>query len=91
MTTVRCRLTVSGRVQGVFYRDSCQTMAVAFGVKGWVRNLPDGSVQVVAEGDRDDVGQLVEWCRVGPPGAVVTDVQIVDEPVAAEREFRLRY
>ena len=91
MTVVRCRLTVSGRVQGVFYRDSCRTMAVALGVKGWVRNLPNGSVQVVAEGDRDAVDQLVDWCRTGPPHAVVADVQIVDEPVAAEREFRLRY
>jgi acylphosphatase len=91
MTTSRCRLTVSGRVQGVFFRDSCRTMAVALGVTGWVRNLPDGSVQVVAEGDRAAVDRLVEWCREGPPRANVTGVVVVDEAPAGEREFRVRY
>ena len=91
MNVVRCRMTVSGRVQGVFYRDSCARVAAGLGVRGWVRNLSDGSVQVVAEGERDAVEQLVEWCRQGPPRAVVLDVAIVDEPPAGEREFRVRY
>lgn len=91
MTTVRRRATIRGRVQGVYYRDSCRSAAVALGVRGWVRNLPDGSVQVVAEGDDDAVRRLLEWCREGPPRAVVTDVRIVEETPAAEREFRVRY
>ena len=91
MTAVRVRLTVHGRVQGVFFRDSCARVAASAGVKGWVRNLPDGSVQVVAEGERSDVNQLVEWCFEGPSRANVTRVELVDEQPAGEREFRVRY
>ena len=82
---------MSGRVQGVFFRDTCERMATGFGVRGWVRNRSDGTVEVVAEGSRDSVGSLVEWCRQGPPRAHVTGVAIVDEPVAGERGFRIRY
>lgn len=89
MNDVRCRLKVSGIVQGVFYRDSCRSAAVELGVRGWVRNCRDGSVEVAAEGPRDAVGRLVEWCREGPPRAIVTDVVIVDEEVAGELEFRV--
>ena len=91
MTVVRVRATVRGRVQGVWYRDSCDHMARALGVKGWVRNLPDGSVQVVAEGEREAVGALLEWCHEGPPRANVTGVDVVDEPPGGETEFRVRY
>lgn len=89
MDDVRCRMTVSGIVQGVFYRDSCRSAAVGLGVRGWVRNCADGSVEVVAEGPRDAVGRLVEWCREGPPRAIVTNVVIVDEQPAGESGFRV--
>lgn len=89
MDDVRCRLNVSGIVQGVFYRDSCRSAAVEFGVRGWVRNCDDGSVEVVAEGPRDAVGRLVEWCREGPPRAIVSDVVIIDEELAGESGFRV--
>lgn len=88
---VRCRVVVHGRVQGVFFRAACERVANGLGVKGWVRNRPDGSVEVVAEGRRDAVGKLLAWCRDGPPNARVDRVEITDEPVAAERSFRVRY
>ena len=91
MTVVRARATVHGRVQGVWYRDTCARVARALGVKGWVRNLPDGSVQVVAEGARDEVDALLEWCHDGPPRADVTGIDVVDELPAGERDFRVRY
>lgn len=86
---VRCRVIVSGRVQGVFFRDTCRRVADRLGVRGWVRNNPDGTVEAVIQGDRDDIGDLIAWCREGPPRATVTDVQIVDEPVADEGPFRI--
>ncbi|HUB69785.1 MAG TPA: acylphosphatase [Acidimicrobiales bacterium] len=68
---VRRRLVVKGRVQGVWYRGSCADEAKRIGVSGWARNLPDGTVEVVAEGDNDAVDRLVQWCSQGPPSAVV--------------------
>jgi acylphosphatase len=91
MSEVRCRAVVSGRVQGVFYRDTCQRMASGLGVRGWVRNRPDGSVEVVAEGERSAVDALLAWCREGPPRAHVVGVAVTDEPLAGERGFRVRY
>ena len=87
---VRCRLVVSGRVQGVFYRQSCESVARSLGVRGWVRNRDDGTVEVVAEGPRDAVGALVEWCREGPARADVHDVRIEDEAPRGEPAFHVR-
>ena len=89
MSEVRCRVVVSGRVQGVFFRDSCRSQAQRLGVRGWVRNLPDRTVEVVAEGPRDRVDQLLDWCRHGPPRAQVTGIAVTDEVPAAERGFRI--
>ncbi|MEZ5217851.1 MAG: acylphosphatase [Ilumatobacteraceae bacterium] len=89
MNEVRCRLLISGRVQGVSYRDSCRIEALRLGVRGWARNLHDGRVEVVAEGAPDAVGALIEWCRQGPPWASVGEVQILDEPVAGEGRFSI--
>jgi len=91
MSEVRCRVVVSGRVQGVFFRDSCRAQAQRLGVRGWVRNRPDGSVELVAEGSRDRVDQLLDWCRQGPPRATVTDIAVTDETPRAERPFRIEY
>jgi acylphosphatase len=90
MSEVRCRLVVSGRVQGVFFRRSCAGVAGGLGVRGWVRNRADGAVEVVAEGARDAVGELVAWCHHGPPGAAVVAVEIVDEAPQGEVGFRVR-
>jgi acylphosphatase len=91
MSDIRVRAVVHGRVQGVFYRDSCRTEARRLGVRGWVRNRADGTVEVVAEGPRDRVDQLLTWCRQGPPRADVTGLAVTDEIPAAEREFRILY
>jgi acylphosphatase len=91
MSVVRVRAVVTGRVQGVFYRDSCRSQATRLGVRGSVRNRSDGSVEVVAEGDRGRVEELLTWCRQGPPGAVVTGITVSDEVPAAERRFRIEY
>jgi acylphosphatase len=71
---VRYRVLISGRVQGVFFRDTCRRMAREHGVTGWVRNLPDGQVEAVFEGRPQDVDRLVAWARRGPSHAVVADV-----------------
>jgi acylphosphatase len=91
MAVVRCRVIVSGRVQGVFYRDTCRNVAQGLGVRGWVRNRSDGTVEIVAEGPRERVDQFLDWCRHGPPRAVVTGLRIADEVPAAERGFRVTY
>jgi acylphosphatase len=88
---VRVRVVVEGRVQGVFYRDSCRREAQRLGVRGWVRNRSNGSVEVVAEGERSKVDELVTWCRQGPPQARVTGISVTDEVPAAERSFRVEY
>ena len=69
------RLVVSGRVQGVAYRWSCLNEAERLGLRGWVRNLPDGRVEVVAEGTDRPLGKLLVWCREGPPLARVLDIE----------------
>lgn len=79
------RFIVSGRVQGVFYRVSAQRQATALGLDGWVRNLPDGSVEVLARGEEAVLVALQEWLWQGPPQAEVTDVRI--EAVAVEEDL----
>jgi acylphosphatase len=78
---------VSGRVQGVFFRDACAREAAALGVRGWVRNLADGRVEAVFEGDEPAVAALVEWCRTGPPRARVSGVEVRDEAPVGEAAF----
>jgi acylphosphatase len=79
---------VDGRVQGVFFRDTCRREAAAARVDGWVRNLPDGRVEAVFEGEPAAVQQLVDWCRVGPPHARVTGVEVHVEEPQGEHGFR---
>ena len=76
---VRRRLRVTGRVQGVWFRESCRQVAARLGVAGTARNRVDGSVEVVVEGRPTEVEALVAWCREGPPGAEVTDVEVAEE------------
>jgi len=78
---VRRHVFVSGSVQGVFFRYEARERARSRGLSGWVRNIPDGRVEAVFEGPEDAVEALVEWCRHGPRGAEVTDVEaIVEDP-----------
>jgi acylphosphatase len=71
---VRVRLIIEGRVQGVWFRDSTRKTAKELGVCGWVKNRDDGGVEVLAEGEREAVGKLIDWCHKGPPRAVVNIV-----------------
>jgi acylphosphatase len=88
--TVRKRVLVSGRVQGVFYRDTCRRVAAEHNVSGWARNLSDGRVEIVAEGSPEGVDGMVAWAREGPPWAEVTDVEVVDEDPTGESGFSIR-
>jgi acylphosphatase len=88
--TRRVRVVVSGRVQGVFFRVECEMRARQLGLGGWVRNLGDGRVEAVFEGGVGDVEAAIAWCREGPAGARVTDVEIHAEPPAGARDFRIR-
>ena len=76
---VRRHVWVSGRVQGVWFRQSCHEQARTVGVSGWVRNNWDGRVEAVFEGPEDRVAAMVEWCRHGPPRAQVLSLQVVVE------------
>ena len=73
---VRAHVRISGWVQGVFFRSSARDEARCLGVTGWVRNLYDGTVEGLFEGDEGSVSRLVTWCHHGPPGAHVRDVQV---------------
>ncbi|WP_334110259.1 acylphosphatase [Thermodesulfitimonas autotrophica] len=79
MPQARAHVIVRGKVQGVYFRGYTQQEALAAGVTGWVRNLPDGSVEAVFEGEREAVERLVAWCRKGSPAARVTEVEVTWE------------
>jgi acylphosphatase len=87
---VRYRVLVSGLVQGVSFRDACRRAAERQGVSGWVRNLPDGSVEAVFEGSAEAVDALVEWSRHGPRFATVQDVRVQAEPPEGTTGFQIR-
>jgi acylphosphatase len=90
LLVVRYRILVSGRVQGVFFRDTCRRLALDHGVAGWVRNLPDGRVEAVFEGLADDVARLIEWARHGPRLAVVENVAVQPEQPEGLAAFHIR-
>ena len=85
----RVHLLISGRVQGVGFRESTRMLAERVGLTGWVRNLPDGRVEVELEGPPDDLDRAVAWCRQGPPGARVAGVEVRALEPRAEDGFRV--
>jgi acylphosphatase len=87
---VRRRVVVSGRVQGVFFRDSVRRIALDRGVAGWVRNCEDGTVEAVFEGNAPDVEALVAFCRTGPEDAVVEGVEVTEDEPQGESGFGVR-
>ncbi|MDW7709563.1 MAG: acylphosphatase [Deferrisomatales bacterium] len=90
MSPARARVLVSGRVQGVFFRASTRDVARRLGLRGWVRNLPDGGVEAVFEGERGLVEEAVAWCRTGPPEARVAHCDVIWEEPRGEGSFTIR-
>lgn len=76
------RAIATGKVQGVCYRESTRAEANRIGVSGWVRNLPDGSVEAVLQGDLQDIEQLVNWMEMGPQFAIVEKPEVEDIEIA---------
>jgi acylphosphatase len=88
----RVHVYISGRVQGVFFRSVTQQTAKGFNLTGWVRNMPDGRVEALFEGEDESVNKMLKWCHVGPPAAQVEEVIITKEPHTSEfRDFSIKY
>ena len=91
MATMRVHLFISGRVQGVFFRSSTREEARKLKLTGWVKNLPDGRVEAVVEGEEENVKAMIAWCRSGPPYAAVKDVSVAFEACRGEHaDFAVR-
>ncbi|AYY11911.1 acylphosphatase [Actinobacteria bacterium YIM 96077] len=88
-SVIRRRVVAHGRVQGVFFRDTCRREAARNQVSGWVRNVPDGSVEAVFEGPPEGVEAMVAWAHEGPPAAKVERVDVTEEPVEGNDGFRI--
>jgi len=89
---VRKHVYISGLVQGVFFRANTKRMADTLGIKGWVKNLPDGRVEAVFEGEKEKVEAMIRWCHKGPPSAVVEKVEVIDEEYKGEfKDFKIIY
>ncbi len=90
MGGVRRRVLVEGEVQGVFFREECRKQAESAGVAGTARNLSDGRVEVILEGDEDAVQRVVEWCGSGSSGAEVTGMDVSEEEPEGLSGFQTR-
>jgi acylphosphatase len=92
MEKARAHVYISGRVQGVFFRASTKERALELGLKGWVKNLRDGRVEALFEGEKEKVRDMVDWCREGPSYASVANVDVRWEEYKGEFEsFTVRY
>ena len=91
MARRRVHVWISGRVQGVFFRGSARSQARALGLAGWARNLPDGQVEIVAEGEAGRVAEFLDWCKLGPPAARVDACRVAEEsPLGEFQDFEVR-
>jgi acylphosphatase len=88
--SLRRRVVVHGRVQGVFFRDTTEREASRLGVSGWVRNTPEGTVEAVFEGDPDTVERMVSFCKEGPGSADVDRVEVFEEEPEGLSDFAVR-
>ena len=92
MAKTRVHIRVTGRVQGVYFRYAVEEEARHRGVTGWVRNLPDGRVEGVFEGEDPRIKEILAFCRRGPPHARVDRVDVSEEPFRGDfRSFEIRY
>jgi len=89
---LRRHVYIEGRVQGVFFRANTLDRAESLGLTGWVRNLPDGRVEAVFEGEESKIKEMIAWCHQGPPAAVVRKVDVTAEDyLGTEKDFIIRY
>jgi acylphosphatase len=86
----RAHVIVRGRVQGVFFRVEAAARARSLGLVGWVRNLPDGTLEAVFEGEQERIGSMLRWCEHGPAGARVESVDVEWEAPAGDGAFEVR-
>lgn len=91
MTKKHFDIRVSGRVQGVFFRASAADRAKSLRLTGFVRNERDSSVYIEAEGEENDLGKFVEWCKEGPPAAVVQSCEVSETPMKYYSEFSIQH
>lgn len=85
-------MIIMGRVQGVFYRAFARDIASQLGLRGWVRNLPDGSVEALFEGPKEDVEMAIRHCYTGPPGAHVNEIETDWQDYRGDQKgFQIRY
>lgn len=92
MEKARAHVFIDGRVQGVFYRAFTRELALGLGLCGWVRNLRDGRVEVLFEGDKEIIRKAIQQCNIGPPGASVSSVEVTWETyTGAEKAFSVKY
>ncbi len=92
MEIARLHIVIEGIVQGVFYRASTIEESGKLSLTGWVKNCSDGRVEAVFEGDIDKIEQIVEWCKKGPPGAEVSNIETVWERATGEYDsFTIKY
>jgi acylphosphatase len=90
--SISVRLLIRGKVQGVYFRFNMQQVAKKNSVVGWVRNLPDGNVEALLEGNKEDVNQVVEWSKMGPENAKVDEVKVdYGQYVGGYNDFIVRY
>ena len=87
----RAHVLFGGKVQGVFFRANTRKKALEYGIRGWVRNLSDGRVEAVFEGEKDDVERIIDWCSRHQPYAVVDDVKIEWEEPEGLSGFEIRH
>ena len=83
------RLTIKGKVQGVFYRATAKDIADELGIKGWVRNLPDRNVEITATATEEILQKFIDWCKQGPPKARVDEVIVEELSTAEFNGFRI--
>ena len=92
MSMKQIHIFVTGRVQGVFFRQSSKVMAIKNNVEGWVRNLDDGRVEIVGEGEESNINSFIDWCKTGPANSRVDEFELSEENITNEFEdFEVRY
>jgi acylphosphatase len=86
---ITIRLVITGKVQGVFYRKSAKEKAGELKITGTVRNLANGDVEIIATGNREQLDNLISWCKTGPPKAVVAKIEIEEQPFQLFNDFSI--